>query len=150
MHGVEKVFSWHLFQPCISVIYGPMWLRPLLNQGLRLQTAPRYQRLRLERFTGWPSAKQFSVLWGEGMCLAVTQVSEPQLTDFSVLLISHSAELDLQQQAREQAISVKVLPRKFEWTRELISLHMAFPPCPALFLPRAWFLEYPSGMMFKS
>lgn len=48
------------------------------------------------------------------MCLAVTQGSELQLTEFSVLLISHSAELDLQQQAREQAISVKVLPRKFE------------------------------------
>ena len=100
MHGVEKVFSWHPFRPYISVIYRPMWLRPLLNQGLRLQSAPRYQRLCLERFTGWPSAKQFSVLWGERISLAVTQVSELQLTEFSALLISHSAELDLQQHSK--------------------------------------------------
>lgn len=54
---------------------------------LRLQSAPRHQRLHLERFTGWPSAKQF-LSREEKVSLAVTQLFKLQLTEFSALLIS--------------------------------------------------------------
>lgn len=36
----------------------------------------------------------------EKVSLAVTQVSELQLTEYSALLVSHSAELDLQQHGK--------------------------------------------------
>jgi len=65
VHGVGKVFSWYPFQPCVSVIYGLSVTE--LCWSLRLQSSPRHQRLHLERFTGWPSAKQISVPGGEGI-----------------------------------------------------------------------------------
>lgn len=70
--------------------------------------------------------------------LAVTQVSELQLTEFSALLIRHSAELDLQQHGNRPAQFWKSFDKEV-WMKPGCSRSwFPFTPCPALFLPRAW------------
>lgn len=110
----SPVFPWFM----ISV-----WLRSLSNQCLRLHSAPGHQRLHLERFVDLPSVKQFSVLWGEGISLAVTLVSELQLMEFSALLISHSVQPDLQQHDESRQFLEMSLLRKFEWTQDAPGAH---------------------------